>query len=404
VNALAERLAREFGQGTLGALASSQQPLVEPGSEAEVVELLRFAAREQLRVLPVGSGSTLARHAASFDFALGTRRIASVVESTVGDGTLSASAGTSMHALAELAARMGARLTPDVAHAERATLGGVVAGARSGIDRLRYGPLRMHVLGTRVVQADGAFTKSGGRLVKNVTGYDLHRLYTGSRGTLCVVLEVALRLFPAPERELVLVATAPELDTALRAARDVLAGVARPICVCVENVVARSWTASVVLAGRADVVQHERELVVRALGACTVLEGPAASAQLHALRELEDRAGLRVWTLRTQLARDFERVRELCARLELEARFALHPGLASIEVCAAGATAAAWAELTRGLESHGLSLEPLCAAAAHAHDPLAHVSAPARALMQRVKGALDPNGLFPSLERELVAH
>ena len=72
----------------------------------------------------------------------------------------------------------------------------MISAGASGVDRLAYGPVRHNLLGTIVCLADGSRTKSGGQLVKNVTGYDLHRLYCGAHGTLCIVLEASLRLYP----------------------------------------------------------------------------------------------------------------------------------------------------------------------------------------------------------------
>jgi len=133
---------------------------------------------------------------AGADWILSTRRLVGIVAYEPGDGTLTARAGTTFAALDEATERGGHVVTPDVAYPARATLGGAVGEGRSGFDRLRYGPTRHHVLGVRALLADGTFAKSGGQLVKNVTGYDLHRLYCGSRGSLCALVEVSLRLFP----------------------------------------------------------------------------------------------------------------------------------------------------------------------------------------------------------------
>ena len=113
-----------------------------------------------------------------------------------------------MAALAETVHAGGHHLTPDVPRPAESTLGGVVAAGQSGHDRVRYGPVRHHVLGVEVALADGSVVRSGGRLVKNVTGFDLHRLHCGAEGSLGILLGASMRLFPRPERT-VLLASVP---------------------------------------------------------------------------------------------------------------------------------------------------------------------------------------------------
>ncbi len=199
---VADELARHFDTQALGVQRDPRSertwPLVAPASLAELRELFALAAAEAWKLLPVGGGTKLGwtRPVAQVDVALSTQRLAGVIAYEPGEGTVAARAGTSMSALAAAVAEGGHDLSPEVPHAGRATLGGVVGAGQSGRDRLRHGPLRDQVLGLQVVTPDGELTRSGGRLVKNVTGYDLHRLYTGSCGSLCVIVEVALRLHP----------------------------------------------------------------------------------------------------------------------------------------------------------------------------------------------------------------
>jgi glycolate oxidase iron-sulfur subunit len=194
-----------------------------PADEAQVVETIRLATRNRWRILPAGLGSKLGWSAAParVDLVLSTRRLAGIVAYEPGDGTLTARAGTTMEALERATLESRNHLTPRVPAPSRATIGGVLAAGQSGVDRLRYGPARHHVLGMRAALADGSSTKSGGKLVKNVTGYDLHRLYCGSAGSLCVVLEVTLRLFAGFERERLLTIPADDRANALSIAASV---------------------------------------------------------------------------------------------------------------------------------------------------------------------------------------
>lgn len=249
--------------GPAGVLAG-ESPVACPANDEEAVEAIRLAAKERWKLSPIGFGPELRP---DVDFLLSTRRIAGVVAYEPGDGTLTARAGTTMSELDRVAREGGNHLTPRVAAPDRSTLGGVLAGGRSGIDRLRYGPARHHVLGMRVALADGSIAKSGGRLVKNVTGYDLHRLYCGSRGSLCVVLEASMRLFAGFEREALLTAPARDLEGALESARAADALGVRPLAIRAENVLdpESRWRVHVLLAGRSDLVDWGRRTILSTL-------------------------------------------------------------------------------------------------------------------------------------------
>ncbi|MFT7169083.1 MAG: FAD/FMN-containing dehydrogenase [Paracoccaceae bacterium] len=124
-----------------------------------------------------------------------------IVEYVPGDGTLTAQAGAHIETLRSAVKEGGHRITPAGPRAG-STLGGLLASGVSSLDRCTFGPTRHHVLGMRIQDASGRGpTRTGGRLVKNVTGFDLHRLHAGARGTLGAILEASLRLVPVPEAE-----------------------------------------------------------------------------------------------------------------------------------------------------------------------------------------------------------
>ena len=191
-------------------------PLVTPVDEAHCAEVMRWAAADSLALIPIGGGhhSGYLRAATRVDLAISTSALSKIEAYEPGDGTVTAGAGITIAALREVVQSGGHRLTPDVAEPARRSLGGLLASGQSGFDRLRFGPTRNHVLGMRVLLGDGSQARTGGRLVKNVTGYDLQRLYTGSHGSLCLILEASLRLFPLPECELVCVGSAQTLESA----------------------------------------------------------------------------------------------------------------------------------------------------------------------------------------------
>ncbi len=120
------------------------------------------------------------------------------IEHEAGDLTVFADAGVTIEDLSKTLAKQGQRLPFDVPEPEKATLGGSVASDAPGQMRTSLGGIRDWVIGMKVVLADGTVTKSGGRVVKNVQGYDLHKLHTGAFGTLGVIAEVALKVVPLP--------------------------------------------------------------------------------------------------------------------------------------------------------------------------------------------------------------
>lgn len=261
-------LEREIGAARVS--ASGTLPLAEPQDEAQLCALLRLAAREKLRVQPLGLGA--ADRAA--DFALTTRALAGIVEYEPDEGVITARAGTTLAELRARTARERHWLTPFVAREEENTLGGAISAGQSGLDRLRFGPLRHHVLGMRVALGDGMVVKSGGRLVKNVTGYDMHRLYTGARGSLCVVLEASLRLFPAPRAFAWL--SGPPLE--VRGFQPLIHALGR---------IRGGWEQGLLLGGAEEVVAEELAL----LGATRAIQGDSALSAARAFADEHTPAG-----------------------------------------------------------------------------------------------------------------
>lgn len=401
-----DALEAEIGARAVGttSIDGRHVPVAFPTDEAQVQALLALAASRRWRVLPIGSGTKLDRGALREKprFAISVRGLSGVTSFERGDGTITARAGSTMAALAQIARSNGMHVTPDVAAPHHATLGGTLGAGASGVDRLRYGPVRHHVLGMRVALADGTTTRTGGRLVKNVTGYDLHRLYTGSRGSLCVILEASLRLFPAPEHEFVLTATYFGRDAALRTAATVLASPVRPTCVAVESAGDGGHTLVVALAGRREPVEWERAHVSAILGDPLLAEGREARERIERLRDAELDATLRVGAATSRLPRVLETIDGRTRTDGTRARLVIHPGLATVDVVLATSEGSTSADenhvesLARDLLALDVEVElrgttPLVrerfAASRHAH-------VPARALSERLRDALDPERRF----------
>jgi len=165
-----------------------------PRSIEEAASVIQSAADQGLGVMPVGSGSTL--RSAETDIALVTSRLRGIIDYQPDDLTIVVGAGTTLAELgAALAPRQQSAALPEASPYR--TVGGVVASGTSGYSRLRYGPTSDRVLEVVMATGYGEVVHAGGRLVKNVTGYDLSRLATGSYGSLGLIGSVCLKLWPA---------------------------------------------------------------------------------------------------------------------------------------------------------------------------------------------------------------
>jgi FAD/FMN-containing dehydrogenase len=173
--------------------------VARPVSPEEAAEIIRFAAKDKLAVIPTGARTKLSIGArpTRYDIALDMRALNRIAHYDPADLTVSAGAGMCVAALNAALYEQKQFLPLLVPYYSQATLGGAIA---SGIDsplRQAYGTARDFLLGAEFVDGTGALVKSGGRVVKNVAGYDLHKLLIGSLGTLGVITRLNFRTFPA---------------------------------------------------------------------------------------------------------------------------------------------------------------------------------------------------------------
>src|SRR6267378_655044 len=182
--------------------------IVRATNEADVVDAIR-GANERGEAIVVSGGATrlgVGDPPSRYDIAVDLSALRGIVEYEPGDLVATVRAGTTLAELAQALAPRGQRWPVEPGLPERATVGGTLASAAGGPSRLRYFHPRDWVIGARVVLGDGTPVRSGGRVVKNVTGYDLTRLWSGTFGTLAAIVELTLKLTAIPERTVSVIA------------------------------------------------------------------------------------------------------------------------------------------------------------------------------------------------------
>jgi glycolate oxidase FAD binding subunit len=383
--------------------------VVEPASEDEVAAVLAHASREGLQVLVRGGGTQLdlGFPPRGGDVLLRLERLASVVEHNPHDLTASVQAGIRLDALQ--ASLAGARqwLALDPVLPAGATVGGVVATNASGPRRLRYGGVRDQIIGVRVALADGTIARGGGKVVKNVAGYDLPKLFTGSLGTLGVIVAATFRLYPIPAatRTVLVTATDPAAlcalavraigSTLVPTALDVVGpAVADDACEfaarfesgaeAAEDQAARLIALASDLGGEARTLRdaEEAQLWQRFDGA---LAGSADEEMVLVVKAS---------VLPSDVAGWLASLREATKRLRLGVRWRAHAGHGLVFARLAGAADALVAAVTElrqtAIERYGslvvLEAPPALAARVDVWGP-----SPALELMRRLKAAFDPH-------------
>jgi glycolate oxidase FAD binding subunit len=283
-------------------------PLVEPQSVQELADLILTARGRGEAIYPVGGGTKLSYGLPPLKQgrAVQLRKLAQVIDYPARDMTITVQAGITLAALQQLLAGENQRLPIDVPISETATLGGVLAANVSGLRRYGCGTLRDYVIGISLVNDEGHNVKAGGRVVKNVAGYDLCKLCIGSLGTLGVLTQVTLKVIPRPEQHalVALGCSADQLDGLLGRLHE---SRTRPVAVELLNAAAMRlvqpvelakqaqdrWLVVVGFESNADAVNWQVQQLIKEVKTDFSLEafvGPPASPLWHTLEELTGRS------------------------------------------------------------------------------------------------------------------
>jgi glycolate oxidase FAD binding subunit len=398
------------------------EAVVFPGSREEVAALLALAGEEGIPVMPVGGGTKLGIGAspARVGLVLGLKRLARLLEHEPGDLTATAEAGLTLGALQAELGKRGQWLSLDPPGAERATLGGVLASNASGPRRHLYGTARDLLIGLTVVGADGAIVRGGGKVVKNVAGYDLPKLYVGSFGTLGIIVEATVKLRPRPDVDRLVVARFPQVKEAGGAARAIMASDLVPAALellageAPRRLGAGDAGAALLIGVDGILEQVEwqcaeiaRLLAPLGMAEASVLDGPARDLCWRQLGELgrggiEDVAAVMKWgVLPTQLAEVIDKGAAIAQRNGLRAALTAHAGVGIATGIVSGggangnavvATLTEWRAMVGGAGGHAhVDWAPL---AVKERVAVWDAPGPAARIMNGIKERLDPRGIL----------
>jgi glycolate oxidase FAD binding subunit len=291
-----------LGEYTVDGL--TPQAVVQPTSRDAIAEVLRWAAAEKLAVVPRGGGTQLllGNLPDRVDLVMDLSQYNRLLDYQPADLTATVESGMNLETLQwELA--QGGKLAPlEAPLAHKATIGGILAANTSGPLRHSYGLARDWLIGISVVGTDGLETKAGGKVVKNVTGYDLNKLYTGSLGTLGIIVEATFKLAPVPTDSGALMTVFPSIPESIDRARELLNQVYAPQGIQVVNAPAGrklgipvdlSGSEAAFLAfysGRHRAVQRKMDDSSKSLrdGGARELERLETEQAAHMLRKLTD--------------------------------------------------------------------------------------------------------------------
>ncbi len=278
------------------------QVAVGPTSTLEISEAMSVATKHELSAAPLGGGTRtrLGNAPDSFDLAIDMTRVDQLVAHNADDLTATVEAGMRVSRLQEILAEHGQFLAIDPPLPNQATVGGSLAVGWSGPVTWQNWSPRDIVIGMKTVQADGKITKSGGQVVKNVSGYDMARMHIGALGTLGIIVEVSFKLTPLPRQDATVMGLFESPANCLDAAQAVFGSNIVPLAISTLHEQPRRLNLSgseagmpsllVRVGGRAKSVHRQTQDIIslyRQFGAvqATVLDGNAAAAMWRRIRD-----------------------------------------------------------------------------------------------------------------------
>ena len=319
-----------------------------PSAIEDAAQIVAAANQHDLQVMAYGGGShtNLGGLADQIDVLIRTSKLTRLLEHEAPDLTCRIEAGITLADLQAQLAKQGQRLALDPPEAAQTTIGGILATNASGPRRLRYGTARDLVIGLHVIQANGEIARSGGRVVKNVAGYDLNKLYIGSLGTLGLIAEANFKLHPLPAEERTLLLTYTNAEDAMHTAIDITRSQLTPSALELidsgaasdmsdffgQHLPGNGWTLAINFEGSTTTISRqidETYLLARKYNALLddELEGEQQERFWQAVREhMQGTVTCKAAILVSHIVPYLQHIERICHSQDLEAAIVAHAG------------------------------------------------------------------------------
>jgi len=408
------------GDATAQFTIDGQRPaaVCRPASTHQLSRCVAAAAASNLAIVPVGNGAQLGIGSSPrrYDVAMCTRRMARVVSHEAADMTVTVEAGATLDEL-NVALGSAAQFLPiDPPRSRDVTIGGLIATDATGPLRLGYGKVRDLLIGIRAVLADGTVVKGGGRVVKNVAGYDLMKLLAGSHGSLAIVAEATFKIRPRPEAEGVFLVGVRHIEAAVAAGLQVLNAPVQPAFVEALNENAASAAelpgAALIIGchGSNEEIEAQHGAIESVLGAGRVVklgatDGADLMARVRELSTAPGSAGAQIVTPVSRLASTLGQIIHEARERSVDVSLMVHVGngVALLRCPMARDKVTAFADFALWLRGEvaavggAATFDALPASLKDRIDPWSTdraLSAAQLSLMRSVKEALDPRGML----------
>ena len=378
------------------------QMVIEPGGPDEIARVLKTASGAGLQVIPRGGATKMGwgNPPRGGDLIISTRRLNRIVEHAWGDMTATVEAGCTLGQLQQTLAEHGQRLALDPLWPEKATIGGILATNDSGPLRIRFGSLRDLIIGITLALGDGTLAKSGGKVVKNVAGYDLPKLATGSLGTLGIITQAIFRLHPTPRESRTLSFSTPDNAAMNALVLAILDSKLVPTGLQVRAAGSALPEIDLRFEGTAAGCEAQVDQAVRLAAGSRQIEAQADVWSAHEALwgGAEPPVVCKFTLLPASMGAFFDKVREVAGRAHLLWQIvaqAVGAGFLRLEGDAADVFVSAILELRQGLEARGGSLVVLrCPSEVKAKLDVWGSSGDALPVMKSVKAQFDPAGVL----------
>jgi glycolate oxidase FAD binding subunit len=388
------------------------QFVVEPQNEQEVAAVLSFANKEGLKVSARGSGTQLdmGTPPTGCDIVVSMARMNRILEHQPHDLTVTVQAGLRLSDLQTHLATTRQWLALDPPLAPEATIGGIISTNPSGSRRLRFGGVRDQLIGLRVVLPDGTIAKGGGKVVKNVAGYDLPKLYVGALGTLGIIVEATFRLYPLRASSKTVLLSAPSPTPLCELVVRIIASTLEPTALDVSGSSASDGTCTLAVRfeSEAEAVADQIDSLLAIAGtlgesACVIDHEDEAhywqqsGAQVMAPHDADNVLIIKASLLPTYVASWLTELGQVALREQLSTQWCAHAGHGLIFARLDGTQSAlttAVQQLRQAASARRGTLVVTQAAPALARVVDVWGPIPALSLMRNLKQRFDPNAIM----------